>query len=69
LLVIPHLSNLICISLDQLIEEADVIVIGHKNEVAKSALTRVNQRHMVIDLVGVCNNELPGAGEYYGFCW
>jgi GDP-mannose 6-dehydrogenase len=66
---IPHLSSLMCASTDELFEQSDVIVVGHKNEEARSALAKVEQRHVVVDLVRACDNGLPGAGEYYGICW
>jgi GDP-mannose 6-dehydrogenase len=66
---IPHLSNLLCASASDLIEQCDVIVVGHKIEDAKTVLSQVNQRHVLIDLSRACEGHLAAAGEYYGICW
>ncbi len=66
---IPHLSKLLSASTEELIEECDVIVIGHKLENPKAVLAQVNHRHVVIDLARACDGHLPTAGEYYGICW
>jgi GDP-mannose 6-dehydrogenase len=66
---IPHLSKLLSASTEELIEECDVIVIGHKLEDPKAVLAQVNHRHVVIDLARACDGHLPTAGEYYGICW
>jgi len=66
---IPHLSNLLSASASELIEQCDVIVVGHKLEDPKAVLAQVSQRHVVIDLARACDGHLPTAGEYYGICW
>ena len=66
---IPHLSNLLIASASELIEQCDVIVIGHKLENPKAVLAQVSQRHVVIDLARACDGHLATAGEYYGICW
>lgn len=66
---IPHLSNLLSASASELIEQCDVIVVGHKLEDPKAVLAQVSQRHVVIDLARACDGHLAAAGEYYGICW
>jgi GDP-mannose 6-dehydrogenase len=66
---IPHLSKLLSASISELIEQSDVIVVGHKLQDPKALLAQVSQRHVVIDLARACNGHLPAAGEYYGICW
>lgn len=66
---IPHISRLICGSAKELFEQAEVIVVGHNSEEVRSAISLVTKRHVVIDLVRVCKDGLPAAGEYHGICW
>ena len=66
---IPHLSNLLSASASELIEQCDVIVVGHKLEDPKAVLAQISQRHVVIDLARACDGHVAAAGEYYGICW
>jgi GDP-mannose 6-dehydrogenase len=66
---IPHLSNILCGSPEELLQSCEVIVIGYKDDEVRTALTQVSSRHVVVDLVRACDNGLPHAGEYYGICW
>jgi GDP-mannose 6-dehydrogenase len=66
---IPHLSSLLCDSIDQVVQQAEVIVIGNRSAEFAEALIRTTPDQIVIDLV-----RLPIAGsqvnaEYRGLCW
>jgi len=66
---IPHLSSLLCDSSDQIVQQAEVIVIGNRSAEFAEALIRTTPDQIVIDLV-----RLPIAGsqvnaEYRGLCW
>ena len=66
---IPHLSSLLCPSIEQVIDTSDVIVIGNKSAEFAEALTRCRPDQIVIDLV-----RLPIVGsllqaDYRGICW
>lgn len=65
---IPHLSRLMCATADELLDTAEVIVVGHKNEEALAALNLVSARHVIVDLVRAVRQPTP-AKEYYGICW
>ena len=65
---IAHLSSLMVPSIDQILDECGVIVIGTKSDEFADALMRVRPEQIVIDLV-----RLPLYGStpanYRGLCW
>ena len=66
---IPHLSSLLCDSIEQVVQESEVIIVGNRSAEFADALTRTTPDQIVIDLV-----RLPMAGsqvnaEYRGLCW
>jgi GDP-mannose 6-dehydrogenase len=66
---IPHLSNILCGSTEQLLQNCDVIVVGYKDDEITAALGRLTSKHIVIDLVRAYDNGLLNVAEYYGICW
>jgi GDP-mannose 6-dehydrogenase len=65
---ISHLSSLMVPTLDQVLDESDVIVIGTRSEEFADALMRLRPEQIAIDLV-----RLPLYGSvpsnYRGLCW
>ena len=66
---IPHLSSLLRASVDEVIDAADVVVIGNRSPEFVDALSRTRADQIVIDLV-----RLPVSGslvdaDYRGLCW
>src|SRR3954462_4936077 len=66
---IPHLSSLLCNTIDEVIVGSDVIVIGNLSSEFGDALTQCRADQIVIDLV-----RLPIVGsllqaDYRGICW
>jgi GDP-mannose 6-dehydrogenase len=66
---IPHLSSLLCANVDEVIEQAEVIVVGTPSPEFVDALVRTRRDQIVLDLV-----RLPVVGslleaEYRGLCW
>ncbi|MCB0177371.1 MAG: UDP-glucose/GDP-mannose dehydrogenase family protein [Anaerolineae bacterium] len=67
--VIPHISSLLCLSLDEVLAESDVLVIGNRPSSAEAILNKFNGKHEVIDLVRI-SEALDGIGHHYqGICW
>lgn len=66
---IPHISSLMCESIDEVIEASDVLVIGTTSPLYARALRGINGRHIVIDLVRLINPDLRRENRYYGICW
>jgi GDP-mannose 6-dehydrogenase len=66
---IPHLSSLLCESLDEAIAMSDVIVVGNGSPEFAGALLRTRPDQVVIDLfrAKVDRSEIPA--EYRGICW
>ena len=66
---IPHLSSLLTESVDEVIDESDVIVVGNGSPEFAEALRRTRSDQIVIDLfrVDVERDAIPAA--YTGICW
>lgn len=65
---IPHISQLMVSSLDELIEDREVIVIGNKDEEFKRLLTECKKEQIVYDLVRI-GGKNDAKGKYEGICW
>jgi GDP-mannose 6-dehydrogenase len=66
---IPHLSQHLCETLDEVIEKSDVIVVGNNAPEFADALSRCRADQTVIDLVRVPVDFASLAAEYQGICW
>src|SRR6476661_5764882 len=67
---IPHLSSLLTESIDDLVDESEVIVVGNGSAEFADALRRTRPDQTVIDLFrvkGLRRDEIPG--DYSGICW
>jgi GDP-mannose 6-dehydrogenase len=65
---IPHLSSLLVDRIEDLVENAQVVVVGHDSPEFKPALQRMRQDQTIIDLAGI--GKLEGlAASYDGICW
>ncbi|MGE3512274.1 MAG: nucleotide sugar dehydrogenase [Vicinamibacterales bacterium] len=66
---IPHLSSLLCDTIEQVVEPSDVVIVGNRAEEFVAPIERCRADQIVIDLV-----RLPVAGrsleaQYHGLCW
>jgi len=66
---IPHISDLLCPSLDELINQSDVIVIANKDKEYLAPLKRVSGDRMIFDLVRLFGADDRPSANYYGVCW
>ncbi len=68
---LSNLSGLLCESIDNVVRNSEVIVVGHKNRAFKEALRQVTKDQAVVDLVRLYEPEESGAlkGPYHGICW
>src|SRR5207302_5139835 len=65
---IPHLSSLLCDTIDEVINQSEVIVVGHQSPEFANALTKTRADQIVIDLVrGPIHGSLPQA-DSRGLC-
>ena len=66
---IPHLSSLLCETLDQVIDASDVIVIGNPAPEFVDAVARCRADQLVIDLVRLPIHQAAVKARYEGICW
>jgi GDP-mannose 6-dehydrogenase len=66
---IAHLSSLMVGSIDELIEQSEVIVVGNQSPEFVDALTRVHDDQIVIDLVRLPLTPAQTPHGYRGLCW
>jgi GDP-mannose 6-dehydrogenase len=64
---IPHIASLMVESIDSLLEDREVIVIGNKNKEFKRLITE-SKGHIILDLVRIVDNPSK-YNNYYGICW
>jgi GDP-mannose 6-dehydrogenase len=66
---IPHLSSLLCDTIEEVIADSEVLVIGNKAPEFAAALESTRSDQIVIDLVRlpISGQLLPA--EYRGICW
>lgn len=66
---IPHISSLMKSSVDEVIEQANVIVVGNKSREFTDIFDRMNHNKQIIDLVRIIDNPEDTNGTYEGICW
>jgi GDP-mannose 6-dehydrogenase len=66
---IPHLSSLLCETIDEVLDHSDVIVVGNAAPEFADALRKTRQDHVIIDLVRVKTPRDEIQGHYDGICW
>jgi GDP-mannose 6-dehydrogenase len=65
---IPHIAQLMRDSIDDVIEDSDVIVIGNNSPEFQNIQNRYNGRHVTIDLVRIAGDK-TSSDQYQGICW
>lgn len=65
---IPHISDLMVPSVDDVLQKARTIVIGNHADEFSSVPDRLNSGQVVIDLVRI-RPVVPGSKQYMGICW
>lgn len=65
---IPHISKLMVDSIDDIMEHADVVVIGNGNKEFLSAIDKRKADQTIIDFVRIAPELISGDG-YEGICW
>ncbi|HEU4938827.1 MAG TPA: UDP-glucose/GDP-mannose dehydrogenase family protein [Vicinamibacterales bacterium] len=66
---IPHLSSLLCETIDEVIDKSDVIVVGNAAPEFSDALKKTRAEQLVIDLVRVKTDRGQIPARYEGICW
>ena len=65
---IPHISQLLRADLDEVIEQAEVIIIGKKEDEFRRLSDKLNNGRVIIDLVRLLEVDDPRK-SYQGMCW
>ena len=66
--VIPHISSLISNSINDVINNSELVIIGKKEKTYKAALTE-NDSVYIFDLVKLFSKNEQPKGNYEGICW
>jgi GDP-mannose 6-dehydrogenase len=66
---IPHIATLMCGSIDEVLSESEVIVIGNNAAEFREAVAQTRADQIVIDLVRVAQSTEHIAAQYEGICW
>ncbi len=64
---IPHISQLMRNNIDEVLSEAEVIVIGNKADEFREVAKKIGKHQQVIDLVRLFDKKVEGS--YEGICW
>jgi GDP-mannose 6-dehydrogenase len=65
----PHLSSLLCETIDDVLENSDVIVVGNGAPEFAEALKRTRPEQQIVDLVRVKTDRAEIPAQYQGICW
>ncbi len=66
---IPHIASLMCSSLEELLEWAEVVVVAHGGATFRRVLSLIREDQTLIDLVGIVADNMDIRGGYEGICW
>jgi GDP-mannose 6-dehydrogenase len=66
---IPHLSSLLCDTIDEVLDGSDVIVVGNAAPEFADAVARCRRDQTIIDLVRLPVNRSALQATYNGICW
>ena len=66
---IPHLSSLLCETIDEVLDNSDVIVVGNAAPEFSDALTKTRPEQVIVDLVRVKTDRAQIRAKYEGICW
>jgi GDP-mannose 6-dehydrogenase len=67
--VIPHIAALIKESVQQVIDDTDLIVVGKKSPEFADIVTSLDRSKVIIDLVRILSDSGKDYGNYEGICW
>src|SRR4029079_13742868 len=66
---IPHLSSLLCETIDEVLGKSDVIVVGNAAPEFSEALKKTRPDQQIVDLVRVKTDRAEIPARYSGICW
>lgn len=66
---IPHISQLMRGSVDEVLQDSEVLVIGNKAREFQDIEGRIRKGQVVLDLVRLFDRSVGEEGSYQGICW
>jgi GDP-mannose 6-dehydrogenase len=66
---LPHIASLLCPSIEQIIEQSQVVVITNGSKSFRSVPNLLQSGQILIDLVGIAKNMDGSHATYEGICW
>jgi GDP-mannose 6-dehydrogenase len=66
---IPHIATLMCDSIEQVVSESEVIVIGNRDAAFADVLPNLDGDQTAIDLVRITDRAADLNHHYGGICW
>jgi GDP-mannose 6-dehydrogenase len=66
---IPHISQLMRGSIDEVLNDSEVLVIGNKAKEFRAIEGKIRKEQILIDLVRLFEKPVGGDGLYQGICW
>jgi GDP-mannose 6-dehydrogenase len=66
---IPHIAGLMCDSVQEVVDAADVVVIGKNSGEFATAIAGMDPDKVVVDLVRIAPQTRHPHGRYHGICW
>lgn len=69
--VIPHIAALLVEEMEELIEHAEVVVLGNRVPDSEGVIEQLKPGQMIIDLIRIdpAENHFNGTIQYEGVCW
>jgi len=66
---LPHIASLTRPSLDQVIAQAEVVVLANSNPAFRHVPELLHSDQILVDLVGIATESGMIRGRYEGICW
>jgi GDP-mannose 6-dehydrogenase len=66
---VPYLPSIMCPSVDEVLEFAEVVVIANKGPGFSEIVRRLRKDQIAIDLVRIVKDGSETNGAYRGICW
>jgi GDP-mannose 6-dehydrogenase len=66
---IPHIASLMCDSIEDVLADCDVVVIGNGAPEFRQVLDQVRPEQIIIDLIRIEGETSQLNGQYNGICW
>jgi GDP-mannose 6-dehydrogenase len=67
--VIPHIGSLLCPDVDEVVANAELVVIGTRVLDREQLRRNLRDDHIIVDLVNLEKSRRLAHSRYYGLCW